>query len=283
MIAKKLFFVALTLMFFPVVAWANSPMPDTNININDNNMDQNQGQWQGQGQGQEQTAIGIGGNQEQQAASFSASGSEANSYGSSAFSGGSSSDANSVSSVEESGNADVTLEYPVNLVGAQMIAPVVLDNQIFSFIAGRKVVDGIPVLFVDQRNYAAVRFAISSAKIGILGSAQDHGKKFLATLHSRVGEYLGPWEQAEELVAEAPEGTACVLVEIQTVSHTRGAGGAAGGGEHSSGGITSSIAANLAGSMAVPVTMTTATYLDTDLVVINCNDPSQYGDPLCQN
>jgi hypothetical protein len=194
--------------------------------------------------------------------------------------------ANSSSSarLSDSGNSNVenTYEVPISLLTPEMIAPVVLKTELYPFLsaANGQEVDGVSIIFTDGRNIIPIRAAMSVKGVKILKTQQNHGKKFLATLHSRSDEYVGPMEQVREMRENAPKGTKCMLIGLNTITHTRGTAGIVGTGNNQND-WTSAISANLAGSIAIPLVMTTATFIDKKITVVNCNDPVFFKEELC--
>ena len=192
-------------------------------------------------------------------------------------------------SIENSGNntgnanVEITYRIPIELITPKMIEPIILDDEIFSHLQATKniAIDGTQVIFVNGRNRLAIEFILSSGSINVLDTAQNHGKKFLATFHPRSGEYVGPIEQVREMLKDAPDGTKCVIVGVKTMTHTRGAAGVTSTGENSSN-WTSAISGNIAGSTALPFIATTATFLDRKITIVNCNDPTEFENPLCR-
>jgi hypothetical protein len=187
--------------------------------------------------------------------------------------------------MRDSGNSSAQIDYkiPIALFTPEMIAPIVLETELYPFLSAvnGQDIDGVSVIFTDSRNIIPIRAAIAANGIKILGTQQNHGKKFLATLHSRSGEYVGPMEQVREMRRDAPDGTKCMLIGLNTITHTRGSAGVAGTG-NSQDDWTSVLSANLSGSMAVPLVMTTATFLNMEMEVINCNDPVLFEQDVCK-
>lgn len=189
------------------------------------------------------------------------------------------------SGVSGSGNSGVSIvyKYPIEFITPQMIQPQTFEGEIFSVLVGaRLVVNGISVIVVGERDLPAIRFGMSAGKVVVLGTAQNHGKQFLATLHPRDQEYVGPTEQIGEMMTRMPNGTQFAFVELRTLTHSRGLAGAGATGEQNGKGLTSQISANLSGSTTVPYAMTTITFLDRKIEIVNCNDPAEHSNTLCK-